>query len=123
MLKTNIEDDVFSYLIYDSKFNFSVSLHLSFVHFFPQRFIKILFKNAYLNADLIKNKIEIHSTKKNKLVFKKKYKFDRNKLFFEELKYFAYCLKYKKDNQLSIKNNTNTFMLLKTLNNNKDIKI
>ena len=76
---------------------------------------KIFLEKATISADLIKNRIEIKLNNKNKFI--KKFNFNRNDLFNEELKLLKKSIIHRRNNFLSLANNYLTqklyFKLLK----------
>ena len=89
---------IISFLLCNLKNNhqFLVNLNLSFTNVFEKREFRILFEKSLLVCDLIKNRVDIYSNKTKKLIFFKHYKFQRNKLFFDEIKNFKNSIKIKK---------------------------
>jgi len=117
ILRSNVDDNVFCLMQYKkNKSDFFISLNLSFTSPKPKRGFEILFKKYSLKCDLLKNKIEIYSNQNNKIIYKKKYKLNRNKLFLDEIKYMKDCIKKNKNNFLSVQNTISTNQLYNMIN-------
>lgn len=120
VIKCDTDDNFFSIMEFKkNNHKFLVNLNLSFTNVFEKREFRILFEKSLLVCDLIKNKINIYSNKTKKIVLSKNFKFQRNKLFFDEIKSFKKSIKSKKENFLSVKNNQDTSQLFNLLNNSK----
>lgn len=112
ILRCNVDDNIFCFMSYIKNKNpFTVSLNLSFTHPKPKRDFSILFKDVFIQCDLIKNEIKIISNKNKKTIYYKKFLFNRNKLFLDEIKYFKSCINKNKANFLSVKNTMDTTFL------------
>ena len=91
-LKIDVEDYVNS-IINFSKQNIAVNLSLDFLQRPPQRYLKIIGSKKTLFWDYYKNIIYLNdyvSSKQKKYIFEK---FDRNKMFLDQTKYFFKLIK------------------------------
>ena len=84
-LKIDVEDLVKSIMV--SKKNTVIHLHLDYIRRPPERYVKIYGSENSIFWNYYKNSLE-YFNKKGILNKKLKIKFDRNKMFIEELKYF-----------------------------------
>lgn len=117
IIKSDTDDNLFSIMEFKkNKSKFLVNLNLSFTHVFEKREFRILFEKSLLVCDLIKNEINIYSNKTKKKIFSKNYKFQRNKLFLDEIRNFKQSITNKKENFLSVKNNQDTSRLYNLIN-------
>ena len=98
--KIDVEDHVNS-IINFSKDNIAVNLSLDFLQRPPERYLKIIGSKKTLHWDYYKNVIYINdyvSLKQKKYVFEK---FNRNKMFLDQTKYFFNLIKKGKLNNIS----------------------
>ena len=117
LIDIEAEEEFSSLMIFkDKNHKFNLSLRISLSNFLEERCFKIFLEKATISADLIKNRIEIKLNNKNKLI-KKKFNFNRNDLFNEELKLLKKSIIHRRNNFLSLANNYLTqklyFKLLK----------
>jgi len=88
-------DDTSSHLfkLKKNKENVICSLHLNFYENPKKRIIRFIGEKGSLEADLNNNKIKFLTNNKIKI---KKFKFKRNDLFKDEIKYFFNCINLRK---------------------------
>lgn len=88
-------DDTSSHLFLLSRKNRSIicNINLNFYENPKNRIIKFIGNSGKLTADLNNGEVKIYTKKK---CFKRKFYFERNDLYIDELKYYFNCIKQKK---------------------------
>ncbi len=93
-LKLDVEDTLLSIFAFrKNEHSILCSLNLNFFERPKSRKIKFIFENGSLHADFTKNKIQYYLNSK---IYNKKFNFNRNDVYLNELKYFFNCIKKKK---------------------------
>jgi len=118
-LKINVEDTVVSNFILSRKNSKAIcTMHLNFFERPKKRSIQIIGEKGKINADLNSGNIFVHRNSSKKVF---KFKFDRNKIFKNQVKYFINCIKNGKkiDRKYDLKNGIKSLELAMKL---KDIR-
>ena len=93
-LKTNIEDH--SSILLKFKNNIVAEVHLDYYQIPTSRYCKILTSTGTLYWNFQNNVVKFYSKKQQKwVILKKLSNYDYNQMYFDELKHFIKCIKYK----------------------------
>lgn len=119
-------------ILFEYKNKLIIEVHLDFLQLPPKRTWEIVGNNGRIEFDYYKNLLELYSIDQKKLTFKKtsidfSNNFERNNMFFDEIKSFCDCIKNGKNPDIKLEDGINNLKLLlaahKSINTKKVVNI
>ncbi|KKQ18169.1 MAG: Oxidoreductase domain-containing protein [Berkelbacteria bacterium GW2011_GWA1_36_9] len=119
-LEIDVEDVAFAFFETDKRIK--VSIYTDFLQRVPQHGLDVIGEKGTIKWNFYENKVDIYDPRGKKWI-SKKFKFETNDMYIDELKYFLYRLKLRKHiEDLNIEDGAKTLQLALAVKTNYSIR-